>query len=334
MSKRLWVWLTLVLSLTTSLAWAQGTVKNFDHVKTGFALAGMHANARCESCHVSGVFKGTPKECATCHTQGNRLSRSNMVKPATHFSTQLGCDNCHSTVTFAGAKFDHKGVAPNACGSCHNGFTTVGKPSGHIQTQASCGTCHNASGWFPASGMGPRGFTPRNQMSNCPTGGSATGKAAMHIPTSVNCVSCHNVTGWKPTKWNHTQMAVTNQCATCHTGAFPPADGKSANHIPYQSLSGASITNCDSCHKGGYSSWFPGGLHANVSVSTQCATCHLNSSYGVTARPATAIHNGQTVCETCHKSTSTWLGSKPDHSLFTAATNCANCHNGYRKSVV
>ncbi|MFZ2325499.1 MAG: cytochrome c3 family protein, partial [Rhodoferax sp.] len=328
MNKRLLVLLALFLSLASGQLWAQGSVKNFDHVKTGFALAGMHANARCESCHVSGVFKGTPKECATCHTQGNRLSRSNMVKPATHFATPLGCDSCHSAVTFTGAKFDHKGIAPNACGSCHNGSTTAGKPSTHIQTQASCGSCHKTSGWLPASGMDHSGFTSATNCASCHNGGTAAGKTAAHMPTSLNCASCHATTGWKPTTWNHSQMAVANQCSSCHTGGFPPASGLTSNHIPYKSLSGVSIANCDSCHKGGYGSWNPGQFHANVAVSSQCATCHLSSSFGATARPATAIHNGQTVCENCHKSTSTWQGSKPDHSLFNSATNCSSCHNG------
>ncbi|MFX8672379.1 cytochrome c3 family protein, partial [Acinetobacter baumannii] len=72
---------------------------------------------------------------------------------------------------------------------------------------------------------------------------------------ATNCIGCHNTTGWTPTKWNHTQVTVAAQCATCHSGAFPPADGRPANHIPYASLSSTAIANCDSCHKGGYTSW-------------------------------------------------------------------------------
>jgi hypothetical protein len=319
---------SLVLALGSTSLWAQSNTKNFDHVKTGFSLTGFHANARCESCHVAGVFKGTPRDCASCHVNGARLSKANVVKPASHFQTQLGCESCHSTITFTGAKFDHLGVTPSSCASCHNGSTTTGKPSGHIPTQAACSTCHKTSGWVPATGMDHSGMTAATNCASCHNGSSATGKAATHIPTAVNCISCHSTNGWKPTAWNHSQMPVANQCATCHSGSFPPADGPTANHIPYKSLSGVSVANCDSCHKGGYASWNPGQFHSNVAVSGQCSTCHMSTSFGVTGRPATAIHSGQSTCESCHKSTSTWSASKPNHSLFTSATRCSSCHNG------
>ncbi len=328
MNQRLRIFFALILLLCTGALQAQSGNRNFDHVKTGYALTGVHTNARCESCHIAGVFKGTPKECASCHTSGTRLSRANITKPSAHFQSPLACDSCHTTATFVGAKFDHAGVAANACASCHNGATTVGKPSGHIQTTASCGSCHKTSGWLPASGMDHAGFTSATNCASCHNGSTATGKTAAHIPTSLNCTSCHTTSGWKPSSWNHGQVPVANQCSTCHSGSFPPADGPTANHIPYKSLNGVSIANCDSCHKGGTTSWSQGQFHANVPVSNQCATCHMSTGFGATGRPATAIHNGQTVCENCHKSTSTWSGSKPDHSLFNSATNCASCHNG------
>jgi len=113
--------LALLLALISCGAMAQVSTKSFDHIKTGFALSGMHSNTRCESCHVNGVFKGTPRDCASCHVSGLRLAKANVVKPSNHFQTPLGCESCHTTVTFTGAKFDHLGVAPTACASCHNG---------------------------------------------------------------------------------------------------------------------------------------------------------------------------------------------------------------------
>ena len=134
-------------------------------------------------------------------------------------------------------------------------------------------------------------------------------------------MTCHTVTVWKPAVWDHTQIPVTD-CASCHSGSYAPADGKSASHVPYQNVASLASANCDSCHKAGYAAWTPAKLHANVAVTAQCATCHAS------AKPSTAVHSGQTVCETCHKSTSTWSGAKVDHSAFTTATNCASCHNG------
>jgi predicted CXXCH cytochrome family protein len=325
------VWLALLLLGGTSLAMAQGApaTRSFEHIKTGFALTGQHANERCESCHINGVFKGTPRDCASCHTSGTRWSRNNVVKSQSHFPTQQACDTCHSTQSYAGAKFNHVGVNAGACATCHTGSMAAGKPSSHVQTSASCDSCHKTTGWTPASGFDHAGVTP-GTCATCHNGSRATGKAATHVPVgNQSCDSCHRSGGsWKPSSFNHTQLAVTNQCASCHTGGFPPADGRNANHIPYQALAGAAISNCDSCHKGGFASWTPARFHASVSVSTQCASCHSGGFARAVGKPNTAIHNGVTACESCHKSTASWAGAKVDHSIFTTATNCTTCHNG------
>ncbi len=321
--------LLLMLGLALVPAQAQGTIRSYDHVKTGFLLTGVHASQRCESCHFNGVFRGTPRDCASCHTAGARLAAQNVVKPQQHIPTALACDSCHNTITFSGAKFNHAGVAPTACASCHNGTTATGKHASHIMTTASCGTCHRTTAWLPATGMDHSQFTLATNCASCHNGSSATGKHGAHVPTTVNCVQCHQTTGWRPTKWNHSQQAVANQCASCHSGAFPPARGRAATHIPYQMLTGVAITNCDSCHKSGYAAWFPASFHASVTVTTQCASCHLSGAYGQTGKPATATHASVTGnCESCHKTTSSWFASKPDHSLFNVATVCSSCHNG------
>ncbi|MDL5031722.1 cytochrome c3 family protein [Pelomonas sp. APW6] len=418
----------LMLILLAGLAFwalsASGAPREFDHLRTGFALTGTHQNQRCESCHIGGVFKGTPKECDACHTSGARFAKTNTVKPATHIPTSQSCDTCHNTRSFSGAKMDHKGVTGGACASCHNGALAAGKPADHLSTTASCDSCHRTSAWKPASGfnhagvaagscaschngqkatgkpathvpytavaatanlacdschkagftswtpakvhanasitsqcsachlsMRPSnalhsgqtvceschkstsswnsgkvdhaGFNASTDCASCHNGSAATGKPSAHIPAgATNCISCHSTSSWKPTKWNHTQVTVTNQCSSCHSGAFPPADGKPATHTPYQLVGSLASLNCDSCHKAGFVAWAPAKLHANVSVTSQCATCHL------AVRPSTAIHSGQTVCESCHTSTSSWSAGKVDHSTFNAATHCASCHNG------
>ena len=319
----------LALALVTSLAIAQTPGRNFDHVATGFPLTGQHTNGRCESCHLDGVFKGTPRDCASCHTSGSRWARGNVVKPAQHVPTQLACDNCHTTQSYIGAKFNHAGIGTTACASCHNGVTAGGKTPGHLQTTAACETCHKSTSSWSSAKMDHGSFTAATNCAGCHNGSTATGKSATHVPVAAtNCVSCHSVSTWKPTSFNHTQVPVTNQCSTCHSGAFPPADGRSATHIPYQTLAGAAITNCDTCHKAGYAAWTPAKFHAAVSVSTQCASCHTGSFPPAVGKPNTAIHAGVTVCETCHKSATTWSSAKVDHSTFTTATNCGTCHNG------
>ena len=320
----------LALAIGTSLSFAQGTTtRSFDHLSTGFALTGMHVQTRCESCHLNGIFKGTPRDCASCHVAGNRFARGNVVRPQQHVPTQAACDTCHNTKTYVGARFNHAGVMPGTCQSCHNGQTAGGKTSGHIATTASCDTCHRTTAWSPAAAFDHTGVVP-GTCTSCHGAGKASAKSPTHMPTNANqsCDDCHKTfTGWRPTAWNHTQMVVASQCASCHNGAYPPADGRPANHVPYTLVAAAANANCDACHKGSVTTWTNGRFHSNFSVSTGCAGCHNGGFMGATAKPNTAVHSGVTNCESCH-TPSGWAGAKVDHSTFNTATNCTTCHNG------
>ena len=86
-----------------------------------------------------------------------------------------------------------------------------------------------------------------------------------------NCFSCHNTTGWKPSKWTHTQLAVAGKCASCHNGGYPPADGRSATHIPFQSVAATASANCDTCHKSGFAEpVIAQGVDENGAGSLRC----------------------------------------------------------------
>lgn len=422
--------------LATSAAIAQAAGGDFDHARTGFPLDGVHAQERCDSCHLNGLFKGTPKDCASCHAGGAAFARGNLKKPVHHIPTQAPCESCHNTRSFSGAKFNHVGVA-GQCAGCHNARVAVGKTTNHVLTTASCDACHRTSSWFPATGFDHSGvmaggcaschngarakgrpvahvpygavgavgnascdschkggfasflpakvhssvavttqciachtgaytaavgkpntaihaavtqceschntfgwagakvdhstFTAATNCAVCHNGSAATGKPATHVPVaSVNCIGCHakGGPGWKPAShWNHTQVAVAGQCATCHSGAFPPAEGRVGNHVPYAGILGVGNPSCDACHKSGFQAWTPGYFHVNFVVSSQCATCHTGAYRAAVGKPNTAIHAGVTQCEGCHR-TGNWLNASVDHATFTAATQCASCHNG------
>ncbi|MFN4350427.1 MAG: cytochrome c3 family protein [Hylemonella sp.] len=385
---RLWAGIVLACTLGLGLtaAHAQSAIRTFDHVKTGFPLSGVHSSQRCENCHVNGIFRGTPRDCQSCHTSGARLAGQNTIKPMQHVQTQLPCDSCHNTVTFTGARFNHMGIAPNSCGTCHNGMTATGKPGGHIPTTASCGTCHRTTAWLPAGKPDHSMFTTATVCSSCHNGSTATGKPGNHIATAGNCIDCHRTTAWLPASkpdhgtfnagtncaschngsnatgkpgnhmptsvncfachsptrpaftphsWNHTQQPVTNQCATCHTGSYLSGMGKPANHIPYQLIGVAASANCDTCHKSGYTSWFPGRFHANVTVTSQCNTCHSSAAYGLTTKPGNHIPlaqllNGASMdCSACHR-TINWsvTTAQMNHngSLGKGSGLCIACH--------
>ncbi len=311
-----------LLAFGLSGASAQSTARNFDHLKTGFALNGSHASQRCESCHLNGVFKGTPRDCASCHTAGGKLARANVVKPALHIPTQLGCETCHGTQSFVGAKFSHAGVAAGTCQTCHGAGLATGKPAGHVVTQASCDSCHRTSAWRPAARFNHVGVAA-GTCASC-HGSSATGKAANHIPTTVptsmpSCDSCHKsgFTAWLPARL-HSSVSVNASCATCHTGAFPPAVGKSAGHTP-------TTAACETCHKS-TTTWAGAKVdHSVFTAATNCASCHNGSA--AIGKAGNHIPVGATNCFACH-GTATWRPSKWNHTQVNVAAQCSSCHTG------
>lgn len=299
-----WIGLLFILPLLalTHYALAQttvpGTIK-FDHIQTGFNLTGAHVQARCEDCHIQGVFKGTPRDCATCHMAGNRFGAT--AKPGRHVPTIAPCDSCHRTTAWVPAAYSHVGVAPGACMTCHNGMMSAGKPAGHTFTTESCDQCHRTTAWVPA-GYNHLGVVP----GTCRTchGVTATGIPNGHVAILLtdSCDKCHRTTAWLPASYDHTGV-VPGTCATCHNGTKAMGvGGGNPSRYPLNSGQHVSTTwwpSCDSCHKSTVS-FANAFVHKSVIVPAGfCTSCHYRSS-----------HNGSGAksCDSsgCHSSTSTW----------------------------
>ena len=137
--------LALAGAAFSQLAQAQPANGKFNHLATGFPLTGAHEKAKCESCHLKGIFKGTPRDCVQCHGTGTRISA--VTIPPEHIPVTDACSVCHTTTRFNGVRFNHASAVPGNCAQCHNGTTpaTV-KPAGHIVTSASCDACHREIG--------------------------------------------------------------------------------------------------------------------------------------------------------------------------------------------
>ena len=262
---------------------------SFQHLSTGFPLTGAHQVARCESCHARGVFKGTPRQCASCHTSVSRVAA--VIMPTNHVPVTQPCESCHTTASFAGARFSHAGIQPGTCASCHNGRQAPGKPAGHISTTASCDTCHRTSSYRPAF-FNHTGVVT-GTCATCHNGTSARGKTTNHVVTTASCDTCHRTTAWLPATFSHTGV-VAGTCATCHNGTS--ARGKPTSHF-------VTTRACDACHA--TTAWLPVRPYS-----------HSSPSY----KP----HNSSVTCLSCHKTNSemaTWsfAAYKPD---------CAGCHAG------
>ncbi len=358
---------------------ARALAKTAQHIPT---------TRQCDACHGNTVsftgarmdHTGTTGACSTCHS-GSFTSVNALTKPLTHVSTTAQCDTCHqSTASWSGARFDHATVTPSVvgrCESCHNGASAIGKSSfaNHIPTSASCDTCHSSfvsfapgrmnhagtagncatchSGTYVTSNAQTKSVThvatsaqcdtchgstttwatvtfahAANAVGSCDTchrsGGSGLPKPTTHIPTTTQCDTCHtNYTSFRPATMNH--AGLTN-CSTCHSGGYTyvNAQAKPASHIP-------TTAQCSTCHNG-FAAFLPASMnHAGTSgpvAAGNCLSCH-NGSYvakNAQARPVTHIPTGTQSCDNCH-GTVAWKPTAFNHAGV-AAGSCMTCHNG------
>ena len=335
---------TSMLLFNPSQASAQAVrhSSDFNHMSTGFPLTGVHTNVDCETCHVGGVFKGTPTACSGCHSPGRRVVAT--FKSANHIVTNAACETCHTnSVSFLGARFNHIGVQPKACATCHNGSMGPGKPAGHVVTVASCDTCHRSSSWIPA-GFDHMSASPTvlNRCNQCHDGVQALGKYPLHIATpspSCDSAGCHPATKYSTfagLKYNHA-TAVPGQCGTCHSGQTVGAPTQTPGHIPYTGY------GCNNCHvtppaATTFNSPMPTMNHAAV-AGLNCSRCHSGSyisqvgslGLGALGKASKANHiSTNAECNICHHLYTTFAGAIVDHSLLSppATGRCKDCHDG------
>jgi len=336
--------LLIMMHFASAATTAPGNLK-FDHNTTGFVLAGSHLVARCSSCHVDSVFKGTPRDCASCHVAGNRMGAQS--KTTKHVATSAPCERCHQTTAWTPVKYNHVGVAPGSCLTCHNGTTANGKPSVHMSTNDSCDACHKTIAWNQLTGGGT---LPPN-----------------HLPTTQPCSTCHSA-GYGPNSGVMKHTGIVSGCATCHSGTTfavgmtPRSKASYPSHMPtlldcsacHTSTTTFLVANlttppvghlptsqpCSTCHIGtGSAAFGPGsGVMTHTGISIGCANCHNGQVFtGVTPKSKLGLSPSHLptnmACELCHSPGSTNIGGfVGDPKLMMEHTGifggCTNCHNG------
>lgn len=315
------------------MAAAQVGGRDFNHMTTGFPLAGIHGTTACETCHIGGVFKGTPRACDGCHALGKRIVAT--PKSTSHITTDAACDACHfNTSTFLGARFNHGSALPGQCQSCHNGRNAQGKPASHNSGKkltASCDSCHRSLAFLPASWnhVGVVPGTCSDAGCHEPSSGNpfTRNTPLPHTRTgmlTLACDRCHSVVSWRPPIFDHLNAGAT--CINCHNGAY--AVSTPAGHTAI------GTSDCDQCHMSGTVSWLPalGGKPANhipYNAGVTCKNCHT----GLAKVPVGTIHpnTNSYTCATCHISPNPYTGNnqktKSTHK-GSSGSNCSNCHNG------
>ena len=329
-----------------------------------FPLTNGHANVSCESCHVGGNYNlqivATDCGHAGCHlTTWQQTTNPAHTAAPTVFPIAT-CSNCHNTVSWQNANFNHATtgfplanshqMAPagkvNACTDCHinNNY--------NLTTQATdCGNagCHLNTNY----GGGWQGTT------------TPVHAQAGSVFAVANCSSCHNTVSFLTATFDHSatgfpltgshQLAPAgrvNACSDCHISnnyalTIGPTDcGNSQCHLttwqqtnnPTHASAGApfAAANCSTCHNPtlwtnvvfnhAATGWPLTGSHqlAPAGKVVACTDCHTGNNYNLTA--------ANTDCYGCHQtawlSTTKMAGSIPNHVTAGFSTSmCSTCHD-------
>ena len=290
----------------------------------------------CGTCHsikqfsLGGVFNhrvdAAVQPCMDCHTDGNSINARSKSALPTHITTTADCGVCHGVGggDFALGITDHSDptVMAQACDSCHDGVTAIGKPDpNHMPTLLDCGACHT-SGNF-ATGVFDHDPTIVDPLtcSSCHDDVITAGKNLNHLPTTSDCRACHTTDTFVGAVFDH--GSTTTDCASCHDGKI--STGKSVNHMP-------TAQDCSVCHAASIPVFndFKGGIFNHlVGVSSNCASCHdgviaIDKSTKVNHIPA------KTECSECHSDT-TVPGGFMTAALFPDVhinflNGCEGCH--------
>ncbi|MBK7875345.1 MAG: hypothetical protein IPJ77_06285 [Planctomycetes bacterium] len=312
------------------------TPSSFDH--SGFPLTGAHVRADCSACHAGGVYGGLPQSCVACH-QSEYDGTTQPDHAAANLPTT--CEQCHTTVAWTRATFDHAGVTRN-CVQCHTADYNATSTPNHAAAgfPTTCQTCHTTTHWTPSTfdhaTFPLTGAHVQAACSSCHAGGVYRGTpsacSACHLSdyqqtTTPNhassgypttCEQCHNTVAWQRANFDH--AGVARGCQQCHEADYlattsPP---HAATGYPRQ---------CQQCH--GTTGWTPANFN-HAGVTRSCATCHLQD-YDGTNSPNHAAAGFPTTCQTCHD-TDTWDGATFNHSDFPINSGdhdnltCAQCH--------
>ena len=346
------------------------TTATFDHSTTGFPLTNAHQLApagkvtACTDCHINNNYNLTTPPNA-CGTSGCHLTTWQQTNNPVHSSAgapfaAANCANCHNTIAWTTAAFDHSTtgwpltgshqLSPagkvNACTDCH-----VNNNYNFTSANTDCYGCHQAA-W-----------------NSTPTfGGNVPNHITAGFPTSL-CSTCHDTVLWTDGKFDHSTTgfplqgphmlpprttvtgaigAMVNACTDCHSGGnytagYPTTDCYGCHQSYYTNAQtyGASVPNhvaalypttCVTCHTTYVTTAWTGAVfnhtffrlpHPPLGTAAVCSDCHINSA-----------DYSQFSCINCHTTPGSHgkTGTDQEHTnvggYVYAATTCYNCHKG------
>ncbi len=247
---------------------------NFDHRKTGFLLAGRHAQVTCKQCHKVSVTAPVKHEkCIDCHIDYHKNQfRRNDKSP--------DCSECHDVTGFSLFSFTVEK---------HN-LSKFKLEGSHLATP--CFECHKKGKDWSFRGIG-------EQCVDCHKDIHQNLIDARFYPGS-RCENCHQAASWSEIKFDHQttsfQLEGKHLLVSCRQCHFLLKEGN-APEQKFRQLGG----NCENCHKDIH--------HAQFKENTEkyCVRCHGFENW----KPEKFNHNNtrfkldgghkDVACIKCHK---------------------------------
>jgi hypothetical protein len=287
----------------------------FNHSSTGFALTNGHANVPCASCHINNNYNLTiaPTDCGNsgCHLTTWQQTNNPSHPAAGSAFAASNCSNCHTTVSWDMATFDHSStgwpltgshqMTPagmiTSCTQCH-----VGGNYGLTSANTDCYGCHQTD-WTSTQSLG-------GNVPNHITAGFAT----------AQCSTCHDTLLWADGKFDHSTTGWPLTGAHADTTKAPC----SVCHINGNYTLTSANTACYGCHQTAWQSTqtlggsVPNHVAAGFPFTCDTSGCHTTSSWlGATFNhgPFFPIPHHGSQCNDCHQVST-------DFTSFT----CINCH--------
>jgi hypothetical protein len=270
----------------------------------------------CESCHTPAAqgrltFVNRSTECVQCHRDAYQAAK-NPDHVGGGFPSD--CNQCHSTATWPGARFNHATTrfpltgAHRAvqCQQCHGDGVYRGK-------NPACVGCHQAD-YDRTTDPNHRTAQFTTECATCHSTTSWSGATFDHSGTAFPLTGAHRAVGCQQCHGDGVYHGKTTACVGCHQADY---DGTTdPNHRAAQFP-----TDCTGCH--GTTTWddatfdhsttaFPlTGAHGTVA----CQQCHVNGVFSGTS----------TTCVACHQADYDGA-TDPNHRTAQFPTDCASCH--------
>ena len=245
-------------------------------------------------------YQYNSQACYSCHPDGGGGGGFN------HNTTNFPLTGAHLSVTCSECHENGYSGTSTLCSDCHETAYQQSTDPNHqaLGIPDNCDNCHTTNpGWQPATFPIHSNYYPLTGAHNTIASDCFACHQGTYTNTPNTCASCHINNYNQAVNPNHQQLALPEECETCHTtnpnwqpATFPIHN----NFYPLVGAHAAISNDCSVCHNGNYNT-----------TPNQCFGCHADD-YNQTNDPNHAQAQFPTDCELCHNQNA-WEPSTFDH---------------------